>query len=51
MGQCVCVPVVEQDVGTLDVSVQEVLLVTVVQSLHQLPHEAANVFVGEGDEA
>lgn len=44
-------PVVEQDVGAFDVSVQEVVLMAVVQTLHQLPHEAADVLVGELDQA
>lgn len=44
-------PVVEQDVGALDVPVQEVLLVAVVQALHELPHEAADVLLGEGHQA
>lgn len=50
--KCVCsLPVVEQYVGALDVSVQEVVLMAVVQTLHQLPHEAADVLVGELDQA
>ena len=44
-------PVVQQNVGAFDVSVQEVVLVAVVQALHQLPHEAADVLVGELDQA
>lgn len=44
-------PVVEQDVGAFDVSVKEVVLVAVVQTLHQLAHEAADVLVGELDQA
>lgn len=44
-------PVVEQDVGALDVSVQEVLLVAVVQTLQQLPHERPDVVLVEVDQA
>lgn len=44
-------PVVEQDVGAFDVSVKEVVLMTVVQTLHQLAHEAADVLMGELDQA
>lgn len=44
-------PVVEQDVGALDVPVQEVLLVAVVQALQQLPHERADVVLVEVDQA
>lgn len=44
-------PVVEQYVGTFDVPVQEVVLMAIVQALHELTHEAADVFVGELDQA
>lgn len=44
-------PVVEKYVGAFDVSVQEVFLVAVVQTFHQLPHEAADVIMGELDQA
>lgn len=44
-------PVVEQYVGAFDVSVQEVVLMAVVQALHQLAHETANVLMGELDQA
>ena len=43
--------VVEEDVGALDVSVQEVLLVAVVQPLQQLPHERLDVVLVEVDQA
>lgn len=38
-------PVVEQYIGTFDVSVKEVVFMAVVQTLHQLPHEAADVLM------
>lgn len=44
-------PVVEEDVGALDVSVQKVLLVAVVQALQQLPHERPDVVLIEVDQA
>lgn len=44
-------PVVEQYVGAFDISVKEVVLMAVVQTLHQLAHEAANVLMGELDQA
>lgn len=44
-------PVVEQDVGAFDVSVQEVVLMAVVQTLHELAHEAADVLMGKLDQA
>ena len=39
--------VIDEDIGALDVSVQEVLGVAVMQRLHHLQTEAANVLVGE----
>lgn len=44
-------PVVEKNVGALDVSVQKVLLVAVVQALQQLPHERPDVVLVEVDQA
>lgn len=43
-------PVVEENVGALDVSVQKVLLVAVVQALQQLPHERPDVVLVEVDQ-
>lgn len=45
------VPVAEQYVGAFDISMKEVVLMAVVQTLHQLAHEAANVLMGELDQA
>lgn len=44
---CSVWPVVQQDVGAFDISVQKIVLVAVVQALHQLAHEAANMLMGE----
>jgi len=44
-------PVVEQYVGAFDVPVQEVVLMAVVQTFHQLAHEATDVLMGELDQA
>lgn len=44
-------PVVEQYIWAFDVSVQKVVLVAVVQALHQLAHKAANVLLRELDHA
>lgn len=44
-------PVVEQYVGAFDVSVEEVVFMAVVQTLQQLAHEAADVLMGELDQA
>lgn len=44
-------PVVEKYVRAFDVSVQEIVLMAVVQTFHQLAHEAADVLVGELDQA
>jgi len=43
--------VIEQNIGALDVSVQEVLLVAVVEALQQLSHEGLDVALVEMDEA
>lgn len=43
--------VIEQDVGALDIPVQEVLLVAVIQSFQQLPHERLDVALVEVHEA
>lgn len=43
--------VIEQNVRTLDVSVQEVLLVAVIQAFQQLSHERLNVALVEVDQA
>lgn len=44
-------PVVEQYVRAFNVSVKEVVFMAVVQTLHQLAHEAADVLMGELDQA
>lgn len=42
--------VIEQNIGTLDVSVQKVLLVAVIEALEQLSHERLDVALGEMDQ-
>lgn len=44
-------PVVEKYVRAFNVSVKEVVFMAVVQTLHQLAHEAADVLMGELDQA
>ena len=43
--------VVEQNIGALDVSVQEVLLVAVIETLQQLSHERLDVALVEMNQA
>lgn len=43
--------VIEQNIGAFDVSVQEILLVTVIKALQQLPHERLDVVLVEVDQA
>lgn len=43
--------VVEQNIGAFDVSVEKVLLVTVIKTLQQLPHEWLDVALVEMDQA
>lgn len=42
--------VIEQNIGALDVSVQEVLLVAVIKALQQLSHERLDVALVEMDQ-
>lgn len=44
-------PVVEQDVGALEVTMEEVFGVAVVESLHQLSGETLDVLLCEDDQA
>lgn len=45
--KCVCSPIVQQNIGAFDVTVQEIVLVAKVQSQKKLPHERRNVLFAE----